>query len=354
MEGGPLVISQDGGVVDAVMRIAAAAGVDVECTSDPGSRAAWRRAGTVLIDAALVQGALAAGLPRRDRVVVVAAAPPDAAGWERVVRLGAQRTVVLGSGDDELVDWLADVADPGPGGGSSIAVVGGCGGAGASVFAAALALAGQRRWNGVLLADADPWGPGLDVVLGMEDDAGLRWSDLSAQAGRLSAEALHRVLPSVPAGRGRLSVLCHSRTEPSLVGPDVIDVVLDAGRRAGNLIVVDVPRYPLQAADRAIERADLTVVVVTADVRACFAAGRVIGRLAELGARFGLVVRGPSPGGLGADDVASALGIPLLARMRPEPGLDRRLEGGRVPGADPRGQLGRAATTVLASVADSW
>ena len=187
----------------------------------------------------------------------------------------------------------------------------------------------------------------------MEDDAGLRWSDLSAQAGRLSAEALHRVLPSVPAGRGRLSVLCHSRTEPSLVGPDVIDVVLDAGRRAGNLIVVDVPRYPHQAADRAIERADLTVVVVTADVRACFAAGRVIGRLAELGARFGLVVRGPSPGGLGADDVASALGIPLLARMRPEPGLDRRLEGGRVPGADPRGQLGRAATTVLASVADS-
>lgn len=350
MDGRLLVIAEDSAVVDAVMRVAAAAGVDVECTSDPAPRTAWRGAGMVLIDAAMVPGALAAGLPRRDGVVVVTVDPPDAAGWDCVVRLGAQRTVVLGRGDADLVDLLAEAADPGPGGGKTIAVVGGCGGAGASVFAAALALAGQRSWRGVLLADTDPWGPGLDVVLGMEDNVGIRWADLSAPAGRLPAEALHRALPTVPVGRGQLSVLCHGRSAPGLVGPEVIDVVLDSGRRAGNLIVVDVPRYPLGPADRAVERADLTVVVVTADVRACFAAGRVVGRLAELGAHLGLVVRGPSPGGLGADDIASALGLPLLARMRPEPGLGRRLESGRVPGADPRGQLGRAATAVLATV----
>lgn len=93
--------------------------------------------------------------------------------------------------------------------------------------------------------------------------------------------------------------------------------------------------------------ADLTVLVVPADVRGCYGAARVVPRLVDAGARLGLVVRGPSPGGLGADDVASALGLPLLAGMRPEPGLARRLDAGDPPGANPKGPLARAAAAVL-------
>ena len=55
-----------------------------------------------------------------------------------------------------------------------------CGGAGASVFAAALAATAERAGRGVVLADCDPWGPGLDVMLGIEDRGGIRWDELAA------------------------------------------------------------------------------------------------------------------------------------------------------------------------------
>ena len=40
----------------------------------------------------------------------------------------------------------------------------------------------------------------------------------------------------------------------------------------------------------------------------------------------GLLVRGPSPGGLSAVDVGKIVGVPVLAAMRPEPMLAERLE----------------------------
>jgi hypothetical protein len=47
--------------------------------------------------------------------------------------------------------------------------------------------------------------------------------------------------------------------------------------------------------------------------------------------------------------VSRALGVPLLAAMRPEPGLARALERGAAPGR-PRGPLAGAARTVLAEL----
>ena len=61
--------------------------------------------------------------------------------------------------------------------GAAVAVVGGCGGAGASVLAAALAVTAVRHGGRALLVDCDPLGGGLDLVLGAEHVAGLRWPD---------------------------------------------------------------------------------------------------------------------------------------------------------------------------------
>jgi hypothetical protein len=60
----------------------------------------------------------------------------------------------------------------------------------------------------------------------------------------------------------------------------------------------------------------------------------------------GLVVRGPTPGGIAPDEVATALDLPLVAAMRAERGLARMLERGEAPGRS-RGPLATAATTVL-------
>ena len=73
-------------------------------------------------------------------------------------------------------------------------------------------------------------------------------------------------------------------------------------------------------------------------------------QLAEYGSTLRLAVRGPSPGGIAAQEIARALEIPLLVAMRPEPGLARAIEDGRAPGR-PRGPLAGAAATVLAELA---
>ena len=111
--------------------------------------------------------------------------------------------------------------------------------------------------------------------------------------------------------------------------------------------MVDLPRHPTAAGDAVLEKADLVVLVTTSDVRGCFGAVRIANRLTAAGVMLELVIRGPSPGGIGADDVAGVLGLPILARMRPQPHLARDLENGRAPGSDVRGPLARAAATVL-------
>ncbi len=368
MDAAPLVISSDQDLLDDVLRAAAAAGVDLDQASAPDSRSGWRTAPLVLIDANEVGAAVLAGLPRRPGVVMVSAAEPESAVWEQCVVLGVERTVVLPFGEDELVEILADSVDTGPGGGRVVALVGAGGGAGASVLAAAVAVAGLRRGTGVLLADCDRWGPGLDVLLGMEADPGLRWDDLTAPSGRVPVDALHQSLPSMGA-RGRraragltdgfapagLSVLAHDRSPGAdAPTPEALSVLLESCRRAGELAVVDLPRAPDPAADRAAEAADLVVLVSCADVPSCYSARRLADRLVDRGVRLGLVVRGPSPGGLGATDLAEALELPLIAQMRPQPQLARDLEWGRAPGINPRSPLGRAADKVVTAVQGGW
>ena len=141
----------------------------------------------------------------------------------------------------------------------------------------------------------------------------------------MPASALHAALPAPELdGTGGLAVLSCDRS-PHGPSPAAVSSVLDAGRRAGDTVVCDVPRYPTEAAVVALAAADLTVLVVPADVRSCAAAARVAAVVAEHGGpSAGLVVRGPAPGGLTPDEVATALGLPLVAAMRAERGLGAR------------------------------
>jgi hypothetical protein len=68
--------------------------------------------------------------------------------------------------------------------------------------------------------------------------------------------------------------------------------------------------------------------------------------LATRGVPLRVVVRGPAPGGLDADDVAHALGLEVLVSVPPEPGLAAALDRGTVPGVR-RGPLQDAAAAVL-------
>ncbi|WP_308282733.1 septum site-determining protein Ssd [Pseudonocardia nigra] len=344
-----LVMVSDPELLDTILRLAAAAGCELHRTVDATqARAHWPRAPLVLLDAHAAQQCALAGLPRRAEVVVAVRGEPPPVIWRHAVAVGAEHVISLPEAESWLVAALTEAAEGSRPGGAVLAVVGGRGGAGASVFSAALAVTAVRDGARVLLVDCDPLGGGLDLVLGAEDLGGLRWPEIGVGDGRVPAAALHAALPAPTVGRrgeGELAVLSCDRS-PHGPSPVAVRSVLEAGRRSGDTVVCDLPRYPTEAAVTALSAADLAVLVVPADVRSCAAGARVAAVLAEHGGRVRLVVRGPAPGGIDAAEVARAVGLPLLAAMRPEPGLSRALEQGTAPGR-PRGPLAAAARTVL-------
>lgn len=112
-------------------------------------------------------------------------------------------------------------------------------------------------------------------------------------------------------------------------------------------MVCDLPRRLTDATQTALDTADLVVVVSPCDVRACAATATIAPVLATINPNLGLVVRGPSPGGLRAEEVADIAGLPLLASMRAQPRLAEQLEHSGLR-LRPRSAIAAAARRVLA------
>ena len=213
-----------------------------------------------------------------------------------------------------------------------VAVLGGRGGAGASVLAGGLAMTGARGRLRTLLVDADPYGGGLDLVLGWEDLSGPRWPSLATAEGRLDAGAFVRALPS----RGDLVMISFDRGDPLPLPAHAMAAALDAGRRARDLVVVDLPRHLDDAAVAALQSADHVFLVVPAELRATAAATVVAKAVAAHCAQLSVVVRGPAPGRLRPREVARSVGFPLAGYLRPDAALGEAARARRSPGRGPR------------------
>lgn len=343
---GALALISDAGLRDDIERIAAAAGIRVVYAAEPSGRNAWVGAAAVLLDVAAARRCRELGMPRRPAVVLIAAEAPVTREFEAAMVIGAQAVITLPGQESDLVGVLADAAAGESDGrrGAVVAVIGGRGGGGASVFAIALAQAAGDLDHECLLVDVDAWGGGIDLAFGAEGDAGLRWPDLAAAGGRLSYAALRDALPR----RRGVVMLSAGRTGVEL-RPAALAAVVEAGSRAGATVICDVPRQASAAAETALVAADLVVLVVPAEVRACAATRVVADWVAALNPNVGVVVRGPAPGGLRAAEISTILGLPLLATMRAESSLDDALErGGLGRSLRSRSPLAMAARRVLA------
>jgi secretion/DNA translocation related CpaE-like protein len=340
----PLLCTAHPDLLDDVLRLAAAAGVELDVAADAGSaRRGWSAAPLVIVGADLVDRVAGAALPRRTDVVLVGLDLDDAGVWQRAVAVGAQHVIFLPDGEPWLVDALADAVDGAGRRAAVVAVVGGRGGAGASTLAVALAVTGLLQRVPTMLVDADPLGGGIDLLLGGEDAAGLRWPDLSGARGRISPAALGAALPRV----NDLTVLSWDRGKSLSIPPESMAALLSAAQRTADLVVIDVPRSLDDSARVALASATLCLVVVPAEVRGCTAAVRVASSAAELTDDVRVVVRGPSPGGLRAERIAQVLGLPLAGYLRPERRLAAALEYGVPPAHRGRGPLARFCQQLL-------
>jgi secretion/DNA translocation related CpaE-like protein len=323
-----LIATGDSLLLDDLRRLAAAADAETEVAHDADAAgAAWLRAPLVVVCQDLA-GELAARVPpRRSGVVVVLRDEDDESVFRAAIGLGAEHVVAVPGAEAWLVDMFAVAAEPPGPHAFGLCVVGGRGGSGASVFATMLGLTAARAGLRTLLVDGDPYGGGLDLLLGQEEAYGARWPELADRTGRLSSAALHESLPRV----GELSVLSWDRgpTEPIPVA--AMRCVLDAAWRAYALVVVDLARCLDAAAVEAVLASSVVLLVVPAEVRAAVAADRVAAGLRRHASDVRVVVAGPAPGGLGSDTVAAALGLPLAGVLTRDRRLAAALEHGDLP-----------------------
>jgi secretion/DNA translocation related CpaE-like protein len=324
-------------------RLAAAAAVDVHIVDGPPDVGAWQGCELALVGSDLARPMASGRLPRRSGVVLVTEGD-DSEVWQLAVLLGAEQVAVLPDADAWLVDRLAASVDLPPNA-RVVAVMGGCGGAGASVLAAGLAVAAADSGYRVLLADLDPLGGGLDLALGIDAVPGLRWPDLAGARGRLPSSSVHDSLPRLDG----LAVLAWGRGERAQVPATAVEAVLRAAARSHDLVVLDLPRA---GEDRLIAAAVRDVqelmLVVPARLRSVAAAAQVAGQWRDCVPAMGAVVRRAPGDRLPARAVADAVQLPLMLQMRDEPRLDGLLDRGEPPALRHAGPLRRACDQWLA------
>lgn len=352
----PLLATADPLLLDALLGLATAASAEVTVAHTlDRALSLWPHAPLVVVGADLDRALRRADPPPGRHVVVARTDDGTSSATGSVSRPATegQRLLLLPRDESELVGLLTRASAPIRAPAPTVSVVGGRGGAGASILAVALALAGERAGRPTALLDADPLGCGPDIYLGCDRDSSpdperrTGWSDLSRRRGRVRWHDLRTGLPGTP----RVSVLTWARGREPVQPPTVgaVRAVLSSAREGTDLVVADLPRSFDPATTVFLNRSDLVFVVVPADVHSVVAATRVVARLRKEASVVRAVVRG-ARGELSADVVAATLKVGLGADLPPEPGLARLLAAGDVPAHHPRSPLARFADRVVAGL----
>lgn len=334
----PLLITADPVLLDEVVRLAAAAGVELTVHGEP-STSAWSRAPLVFVGDDALAAATARALPRRESVIVVRQSSGSmddrtpASTWQGAVALGAEHVAELPDAGRWVVDRLAESADAAAVGGPVISCVPAVGGAGASTAAAILA----REARG-LLVDIDPFGGAVPV------EAGLRWPDLAETRGRIPPGSLRSALPSVQGAH----VLTGTPDARYRVPCDALASVLESASRGFPCTIVDTPRCDSESTRIAWSRSDAVLVVVGPHPASVARIPALIDGIHEVCTTVLVVARtGPRDTGVWCLAEADQWQVPVLAPFRHE----RVLAQGDHAYLTPRATARRWARAILGTLA---
>ncbi|HEY3557682.1 MAG TPA: septum site-determining protein Ssd [Kribbella sp.] len=337
-----LMATTDEALLDDLLRLAAAASVTPHVEADlRGLRRNWHAGSLVVVGRDLAEPLARVQPPPRQGVVVVGSAADGDDLYRSAFDIGAD--VVCRLPDDEplLAGKIADALDGSTRAAVTLAFVGGCGGAGSTTLAAAVAVLGNRRGFRTMLIDGDPLGGGIELALGIERDPGDRWPKLLNASGRVGAAALRSALPSVDG----LAVLSWDQSDVTVLPPDTMSSVIGAAQRSADLVVLDLPRRADPAVEEGFIRSTATLLVVPCDVRSVAAAKRLAGPLRSVAGDVRVVARASRPG-LAATDVASHLSLPLATKLGIDPQVPTAMDEGRFAPRR-RSPLIRAAANIL-------
>lgn len=339
----PLFVTDDPTLLDELQRLAAAAGVTpVLARDETRALSAWSTAPLVFVgvDKALALSRISP--PRRAGVHVVGCGGVPDDVFRTALAIGAENVAELPRSSGWVTELMADVGDTVPLGSMTIGVVGGSGGAGASTFACALGQMAARSAPAVVI-DADPLGPGVDRVLGLDGHDGIRWDALCQTTGRFSGRSLRESLPR----RDQLGVLTWYPGPQGSLQAFAVRNAVAAARRGHETVVIDLPRTVDPLVEELVARCDRVFVVTVPSVAGLASAVRLCARFRDPMA-LRLVVRGDQ---VSPDAVARLTTVQVAAQMPDQRGLEEAIDLGLGPVRSPRGPLGRAALGVLADLA---
>ena len=337
------VLTADDELLDRLLTTLVAVGLEPRVLSDPGAlRGVWREATAVVVGGDRAERLAALGLPRRSDVFVVGA-DHDSDGLCRwSVPLGAA-VAPLPSADSWFTAALADATGRRTGAGQLLAVVGAVGGVGSSTCATALAVAAAADGRRTVLVDGDLRGGGLDLLLGAEHLDGWRWPQLARASGHVGD--LSGQLPFVDGIDLLTGVRGGHGTAPDRIGAEQLAAVLRSTTRSHDLTIVDLPRWLDPELLETARRADLTLLVVRADLRGLAAAREVAAWLPAVDTQ--VLLRGRRAAGMSPDLVEESLGLPVVASLADETSAWLAAERGEPPGRVNRSRLGRVCRQIL-------
>ncbi len=249
-----------------------------------------------------------------------------------------------------------------------LAVSSASGGCGTSVFAALLALAASQSRASELhvsLADASPDRGGLDVLLGMEADEGLRWSQIHAPLGSLDPHALVEQLPQWEG----ISLLSADPWNNQQTHSWEVDAAYEALCQASDVVVIDcgtdrhLPRdleTRTKCRIRCFDLVPMTVQAVASE-RALMEQHHmrgtpIAGLLVTPPVGFCSSSRNRSYGTLSEEEICAYLNVPVMGLLKPDPSLASSLAQGlginRIPPTS-RAVLNRCLRSAFSSSFDT-
>ncbi len=198
-----------------------------------------------------------------------------------------------------------------------IAVMGGKGGVGKSVFSANLACALMSELNTpVLLIDCDPRSIGdQNVIMGIKPLKTLR--ELASFTGSLNSQPINTLVTPHPSGLSYVGAV-RGPEESLQISPEMLSKLLDFFSRNFKFIVVDIGHEIGPIQHTVIREATSLAILTTPEVLSVTQTQRLINELLSATfpkEMFQLIINKASPSGLAPQAIANQLQIPVMGSL---------------------------------------
>lgn len=234
---------------------------------------------------------------------------PGPADFELAMNVHADHALVIPAQAPQLLHIIGRTDNPSPRAGERglvTCVIGAVGGAGASTLAAALTIAQPDS----TLVDAVPLSGGLDLLMGIEDSAGVRFNDVALGSGNIAAADLKNALQHIKTGQ---AILTSARLSEESCHPEELATAMELLATTGD-VVVDCPYYG-EEFSAAVGAADHVVIVVPSEIRAVARAKMLVDRLKNVRVGCCIVVRHRGWSGLSVQEIEGLTGATVVAEL---------------------------------------